>query len=51
MEASSRRGVRVRHVDQPPYVVDESRIERYDQVNLIFNRIGNDPSWDCYLHD
>jgi len=51
MEASSRRGVRVRRVDQPPYVVDESRVERYDQVNLIFNRIGNDPSWDCYLHD
>jgi epoxyqueuosine reductase len=51
MEASSRRGVRVRHVDQPPYDVDWSRIERYDQVNLIFNRMGNDPSWGGYLRN
>jgi len=43
--------VRVRQVDQPPYVVDESRIERYDQANLIFNRVGNDPSWGGYLRD
>jgi epoxyqueuosine reductase len=50
MEAGFRRGVRVRRVDAPPYDADWSRVKRYDQVNLIFNRIGNDPGWDCYLH-
>ncbi len=43
--------MRVRNVDQPPYVVDEPRIKRYDQVNLIFNRVGNDPDWGGYLRD
>ncbi len=51
MMAGSRRGVRVRRVDEPPYTVDWSLVERYDQVNLIFNRVGNDPGWGGYLRD
>jgi epoxyqueuosine reductase len=43
-----RRGVRVRKVDEPPYTVDEARLERYDQRKLIFNRVSMDPTWGGY---
>ena len=42
---ASRPRFTVSRVDEPPYVVDESRLHRYDQRNLIFNRIFNDPTW------
>jgi len=38
----------VRRVGSPPYVVDESMLRRYDQRNLIFNRIHSDPGWASY---
>ncbi len=39
---------RVKRVERPPYVIDERRLRRYDQRNLIFNRVYNDPSWGGY---
>ena len=30
------------------YIIDTSILKRYDQQNLIFNRIHNDSSWNCY---
>lgn len=39
---------RVRRVERPPYIIDEGRLRRYDQRNLIFNRVYNDPSWGGY---
>lgn len=38
----------VRRVDEPPYVVDDDKLKRYDQHNLIFNRIFNDLCWTGY---
>ncbi len=39
----------VRRVDEPRYKVDDSRLSRYDQRNLIFNRIFNDRSWPGFM--
>jgi ferredoxin len=44
-----RSAVRVRRVENPPYAYDPVKISRYDQRNLIFNRIGNDPRWSGYM--
>jgi epoxyqueuosine reductase len=33
---------------QPPYVVDDARLERFSSKNTIFNRIQNDPTWKGY---
>ena len=50
MRAGTRRSaVRVRHVEKPPYTVDPEKIGRYDQRNLIFNRVSNDPGWAGYM--
>jgi epoxyqueuosine reductase len=42
------RDIRVRRVEEPPYTVDNSRLERYDQRNLIFRRVRHDPGWAGY---
>lgn len=39
---------KVRRAEEPPYIIDEDELKRYDQRNLIFNRIYNDPSWTGY---
>jgi ferredoxin len=44
-----RSAVRVKRVEKPPYTIDEEKIKRYDQRNLIFNRAGNDPGWGGYM--
>ena len=46
---SSRPRFTIRRVEEPPYVIDETRLKRYDQRNLIFNRIYNDPHWPGYM--
>lgn len=38
----------VRRDEEPPYIIDEDKLKRYDQRNLIFNRIYNDPGWTGY---
>jgi len=47
--SDSRPRFAVRRVGEPPYVVDDSRLRRYDQRNLIFNRVHGDPGWGGYL--
>lgn len=47
-KTSPRRGIRVSRVDEPPYEVDAERLKRYDQRNLIFNRISDDSRWEGY---
>ena len=44
----NRRGLKIKHLDLPKYEVDESLVQRYDQKNLIFNRVSNDPHWSGY---
>jgi ferredoxin len=39
---------KIKKVDEPPYIVDREKLKRYDQVNLIFNRVGIDPSFIAY---
>lgn len=39
----------IRKVDESPYTVDDSKLRRYDQRNLIFNRIKYDTSWKGYM--
>ena len=43
-----RRGLKVKTLDKPNYTVDKSLIKRYDQKNLIFNRVSIDPHWSGY---
>jgi len=45
----SRPRITVRRIEKPPYVVDESKLGLYDQRDLIFNRIYNDPDWAGYM--
>ena len=40
--------VKSRGVDTPPYVVDRSKLRRFDRKNLIFRRVSWDSSWDGY---
>lgn len=47
--SDSRPRFTVRRVEEPPYVVDDSKLRRYDQRNLIFNRVHSDPGWGGYL--
>ncbi|MBD3206145.1 reductive dehalogenase [Candidatus Bathyarchaeota archaeon] len=43
-----RRGIKIKKVEKPPYTYDPEQLERYDQINLIFNRIGMDPNFIAY---
>lgn len=38
----------VKHVKEPPYVVNENQLQPYDLKNLIFNRVTDDPYWNGY---
>ena len=38
----------IRKVDKPPYVVNDLQPSRYDQRNIIFNRVLWDRSWQGY---
>ena len=44
-----RRALKIRDVDKPPYIIDHNHIKRYDQKNLIFNRVALDPTWNGYM--
>ena len=48
-EIKRRSAIRVKRVEESPYSYDPDKISRYDQRNLIFNRVGNDPSWEGYM--
>ena len=36
-------------MEDPPYTVDESRLERFDQRSLIFRRVKDDPQWGGFM--
>ncbi|RJS88614.1 reductive dehalogenase [Candidatus Bathyarchaeota archaeon] len=40
--------IKVRRVEKPPYVVDESRLRRFNSRNIVFERVMWDPSWEGY---
>lgn len=40
---------KVEEVQEPTYRVDETKLSRYDQENLIFNRIFMDPDFPSYM--
>ncbi len=40
--------LRFRKVDKSPYLVDRSKLRRFDSRNLIFQRIAWDASWEGY---
>jgi len=40
--------VHVRRVDKPSYVIDKSRLRRFDSKNTVFRRVEWDPSWKGY---
>lgn len=40
--------LKIKKVDEAPYVINQEKLKRYDQVNLIFNRISIDPSFIAY---
>jgi epoxyqueuosine reductase len=48
-QGKRRNAIRVRRVEKPPYTYDPAKISRYNQRNLIFNRVGNDPRWSGYM--
>ena len=41
--------IRVKRVKQPPYVVDESRLRRFNRENIVFERVIWDSSWEGYM--
>ncbi|MGD8506127.1 MAG: reductive dehalogenase [Candidatus Bathyarchaeota archaeon] len=40
---------RARVVEKPPYVVDRSRLRRFNSKNIIFDRVMWDSSWEGYM--
>ena len=36
-------------MEDPPYTVDESRLGRFDQRDLIFRRVKDDPQWGGFM--
>lgn len=44
----NRTAIKVRKVQKPTYFIDSTRLRRYDQENLIFNRIFTDPTFTSY---
>jgi ferredoxin len=39
----------VKRLNKPPYDVDQSRMNRFDSRNIIFNRVTRDSSWEGYM--
>jgi len=52
MESSQTRGVpeiKVKKVEKPPYVIDRSKLRRFDERNTVFERVTWDSSWEGYM--
>ena len=41
--------IKVREVEKPPYLLDKSKLRRFDSKNTIFERVTQDPSWEGYM--
>jgi len=39
----------VRRIREPPYVVDQCKLRRFDSKNIIFGRVMGDSSWEGYM--
>ncbi|MFQ6086469.1 MAG: reductive dehalogenase [Candidatus Bathyarchaeia archaeon] len=50
---SNRRGripkIKVKRAEEPPYVIDQSKLRRFDGENIIFERVMWDSSWEGYM--
>ncbi len=40
----------IRKSRKPPYILDDSMLQRFSTKNTIFSRIQNDPTWKGYNH-
>jgi len=41
--------IKVRKIEKPPYVVNQSKLQRFDRKNIIFERVMWDSSWKGYM--
>jgi epoxyqueuosine reductase len=41
--------IRIKKVEQPPYITDPSKLRRFSAKNTIFERVMSDPSWEGYM--
>jgi len=41
--------VKIKRVKAPPYVVDRTKLRRFDEKNIIFKRVTWDSSWEGYM--
>jgi len=41
--------VKVKRLEKPPYVIDKSKLLRFDSKNIIFDRVMLDSSWEGYM--
>ena len=48
MKKISRKGLNVNEIDSPSYIVDKTKLKRYDMRNLILSRVSSDPTWTGY---
>jgi len=39
----------INRVQNAPYVVDQSKLRRFNSKNMIFERVTQDPSWEGYM--
>jgi len=40
--------IKVERIEEPPYVIDRSKLRRFDSKNIIFERMAHDSSWKGY---
>ena len=40
---------KAKRVEKPPYVIDKSKLHRFDNKNIIFDRVMWDSSWEGYM--
>jgi len=41
--------IKVKRVEKPPYVIDASKLRRFNSKNIIFDRVMWDSSWEGYM--
>jgi epoxyqueuosine reductase len=41
--------IKVKRVEKPPYVIDTSKLRRFDSKNTVFDRVMWDSSWEGYM--
>jgi len=41
--------IRAKRIEKPPYVIDQSKLRRFDSKNIVFGRVMWDSSWEGYM--